>query len=332
MNLALPTKTKLLLSKNNISKILNYSRFVEGRNNQTWKISNKKGTWVLKIYPAIKKNYNLRLNNEYNFLKILEEKGIREVPKAIDHDKKNNIALYSYLPGKKVKNIKISYIYQAINFIKKINKYKNIKKFKQFPNASDSCLSINNHILCVQKRIDQLKKLKASSPLKAKTARFFAEKILPEWRKKKIEINKVYKNNLEKKFSTEELIISPSDFGFNNIIKKSKNLFFVDFEYAGWDDPAKLICDFICQPDSKIKGDYKKMFIYNLAAISPNKDKVIQRVKNLLPLHQIKWCCVLLNEFIKDNQNRRRHAGFLSEKILKRQLIKSQNYFEENLN
>ena len=27
-----------------------------------------------------------------------------------------------------------------------------------------------------------------------------------------------------------------------------KKLRFLDFEYAGWDDPAKLIGDFFCQP------------------------------------------------------------------------------------
>ena len=26
---------------------------------------------------------------------------------------------------------------------------------------------------------------------------------------------------------------------------------FIDFEYAGWDDPSKLICDFFCQPAVK---------------------------------------------------------------------------------
>ena len=39
--------------------------------------------------------------------------------------------------------------------------------------------------------------------------------------------------------------LSPSDFGFHNVIvEKDKILRFIDFEYAGWDDPAKMVSDF----------------------------------------------------------------------------------------
>ena len=47
--------------------------------------------------------------------------------------------------------------------------------------------------------------------------------------------------------------MSPSDFGFHNVIKKDDFLYFIDFEYAGLDDPVKLICDFYCQPDQFIR-------------------------------------------------------------------------------
>ena len=46
-----------------------------------------------------------------------------------------------------------------------------------------------------------------------------------------------------------ERCLSPSDFGFHNaILANDGRLRFIDFEYAGWDDPSKLICDFFCQP------------------------------------------------------------------------------------
>ena len=62
------------------------------------------------------------------------------------------------------------------------------------------------------------------------------------------------------KLKKEEMIISPSDFGFHNVINKNNKLFFIDFEYAGLDDPIKLICDFYCQPDQFINTKTKKYF------------------------------------------------------------------------
>ena len=39
-----------------------------------------------------------------------------------------------------------------------------------------------------------------------------------------------------------------------------KKLFFFDFEYAGMDDPAKLISDFICQPDYRLNKNQSFFF------------------------------------------------------------------------
>ena len=38
--------------------------------------------------------------------------------------------------------------------------------------------------------------------------------------------------------------MSPSDFGLQNTLFTKNKLFFIDFEYAGLDDPAKCLLDF----------------------------------------------------------------------------------------
>ena len=58
--------------------------------------------------------------------------------------------------------------------------------------------------------------------------------------KKQKNLNKEFKNNI----SIPNRILSPSDFGLHNTISKKNKLYFFDFEYFGWDDPIKLICDF----------------------------------------------------------------------------------------
>ena len=59
-----------------------------------------------------------------------------------------------------------------------------------------------------------------------------------------------------------QLILSPSDFGFHNIVKNKKKLYFLDFEYSGFDDPLKLLSDFyvirIIRSPEKINNSLKK--------------------------------------------------------------------------
>ena len=69
------------------------------------------------------------------------------------------------------------------------------------------------------------------------------------------------KSEMTKKLNKKDLILSPSDFGFHNVIKKNKKLFFFDFEYAGMDDPVKLISDFICQPDYQLSKQQSYFFL-----------------------------------------------------------------------
>ena len=64
----------------------------------------------------------------------------------------------------------------------------------------------------------------------------------------------------KKKIAQNETIISPSDFGFHNMLI-GKKCSFLDFEYAGIDDAAKLICDFICQPDLQLNKKQINFFI-----------------------------------------------------------------------
>ena len=50
----------------------------------------------------------------------------------------------------------------------------------------------------------------------------------------------------------ENRIISQSDVGFHNMLVGTNNVYFLDFEYSGWDDPGKLISDLLLQPDNNV--------------------------------------------------------------------------------
>jgi hypothetical protein len=116
--------------------------------------------------------------------------------------------------------------------------------------------------------------------------------------------------NLHDSLPIEERIISPSDFGFHNcIIKENKEIIFIDFEYAGWDDPAKMVCDFFNQVAVPIDGKYIDNFIEEFQSSKNNSQMVRNRIKLLLRAYRIKWCCIVLNVFINKNLERRIFAN-----------------------
>ena len=82
----------------------------------------------------------------------------------------------------------------------------------------------------------------------------------------------------------EELILSPSDFGFHNTLLASDGaLKFFDFEYAGWDDPAKTAADFLRQPRHYIPSHLWWDFLASLAPLFPDASRFYQQVRILHP-------------------------------------------------
>ena len=63
----------------------------------------------------------------------------------------------------------------------------------------------------------------------------------------------------------EERGLSPSDFGFHNaLLRGGQEWVFLDFEYFGWDDPAKTVSDFLLHPGMELTDVHKKRFVRGL--------------------------------------------------------------------
>ena len=127
------------------------------------------------------------------------------------------------------------------------------------------------------------------------------------------------------------MILSPSDFGFHNMIIKNNKIFFIDFEYCGLDDPKKLVCDFICQPNLQLNLKQKKYFLNLISTDSDFNIKSFDLIEDLLLIARFKWCLIILNDFILEKENLRKFSGFYSKKKLKYQLLKSLSYFQVHL-
>ena len=309
-----------------------------GRNNRVFCFDYENGAKaLLKAYFQHSMDTRDRLKAEYSFIRFAWDK-VKCVPKTIAADFQNKLGLYEFIDGRRLSQTDINEnkIKEALDFFIKINKHKNTEEAKNLQIASEACFSIKEHMDTVNKRIEKLKKIKGESEADKKAMFFINNELSEKWNKTLKHIYNCidkFKLNSNEKISNNETCISPSDFGFHNaILNKNNKLIFIDFEYAGWDDPAKMVCDFFCQPEVQVPLKYFNLFVKIVGNNTPNPEKLKHRILTLLPLYKIKWCCILLNEFLDVSSERRNFAyGKTDFDMIKlEQLRKAKKYLESD--
>jgi hypothetical protein len=299
-----------------------------GGNNKVVSVQIKAGRFLAKTYYSHPSDSRNRLAAEYSFLSYALNIGLVCVPKPIFSDQKNNMGLYEFVEGRKLESLELTrqHIGEAANFIKGLNS--GADRDKTLPIASEGCFSIEQHFLIIDSRLNRLLGLPVDSDLERQVRSFIGE-IEDAWKKIKDKIS-CNLSSISKELNNDDRCISPSDFGFHNaLLKNSGDICFIDFEYAGWDDPAKMVADFFLQPAVPVSIEYFDLFISEALDYSENKAELTERAHLLFPVFKIKWCCLMLNEFLPDAAKRRQFANptLDPEKSKLLQLKKAQQFF-----
>ena len=136
-------------------------------------------------------------------------------------------------------------------------------------------------------------------------------------------------SDLNKIKESSEYILSPSDYGFHNIIENNDKIYYVDFEYSGLDDPHKLILDFICQPDLQLNFSQTNYFLHEITDKLSNF-KISKDLLNYLePFYRIKWCCIILNKYVNKISNSKLSKNYLVN--LNSDFFKVESYYKKYL-
>lgn len=280
--------------------------------------------------PLIQKHYfthpgdtRPRLQAEYAFLSYAWEEGLRQIPKPLAADEANGEALYTSVPGSAPQKVTEAMVDQALSFFLSLNQGK--KRAKHLPLASEHCLTIQDYLSTVEKKLSLFQTLPPKSPFYPELSTFLQKKLLPRWKK----VQKELALDPTETIPPEDLCLTPSDFGFHNALIDQETVYFLDFEYAGWDDPTKTACDFFCQPKCPVPIHLFEKVTTTIASTTQNPPFHLKRMKAMLPVCQIKWCCIVLNVFQKIGSERRRFSDphlletceeklFLAEHLLER--------------
>ena len=282
-----------------------------GRNNRAFRVKGSTCSWLLKKYFQDNHGLRDRCTSEWNWSQFCWQRGVTWGPEPVLCDEENHATLFEFIEGRHLRKYEVAedHVEQAAQFVAEVNLHRSHPLARNLPDAAEACFSYKDHVACVDRRINRLSSLPETDGIDTQLQDWLRSSLIPVWES----IVETLRSTADPEhYGTpilqSEHCLSPSDFGFHNALMTSTGrIRFFDFEYAGWDDPAKLICDFFWQQD--LPAPRESMYhLVEALSVPHSKLELEHRVKLLFPLFGVKWCCLLLNEFVREDRLRREFA------------------------
>ncbi|MDO8788026.1 MAG: aminoglycoside phosphotransferase family protein [Sulfuritalea sp.] len=306
-----------------------------GGNNRTYRLETSAGVFAVKQYFRHEGDTRDRLAAEFDFLVYAAKAAPGMAPAPLAKSAANGLALFEFIEGcpYQAGEIAWEHVDSAARFFRALNDPVARMEAATLPLASEACFSITEHLNLIAARLDRLRTVDVTSN-EDRAAQALTTQIHARWLELKDEVSAASRSigpDPAAHLEPAQRCISPSDFGFHNALAQSDGTpRFLDFEYAGWDDPAKMTGDFFAQLAVPVPTDLFDRFVQEASAALPRPDELAERARLLRPVYQVKWCCIALNVFLPVNLARRKFADpTLDEDALKRaQLAKAATLFQ----
>jgi phosphotransferase family enzyme len=289
-------------------------RIGTGRNSRVFRVTvhapdlrERQQTFVMKFYRRDVGDTRERLLVEFGGLTFLWENGVRTIPHPVKADGNRNCAIYEYIPGESAGHGSIDAvdIDACVDFLAELKPLRSVNGADRLPMASEAGFSIAAIEAGLRSRIDRLRASQAWGDGAALHA-WMAASLLPlfdnitAW-------GRAYARQAGIEWDTPigrgARTLSPSDFGFHNAIRRpGRSLAFVDFEYFGWDDPAKTLVDFLLHPGMAVPEALKHRYADRLLAVFSDVPGLAARSRIVYPLFGLKWCLIILNDFLPERR------------------------------
>lgn len=260
--------------------------------------------YALKVYPDRQCDSRARLETEFSACQELRGRGY-PVAEALADDKNLGWGIYCWIAGSKIEAPDELFLDDAIAFVRRLySDSRIIDSFSQFLQASEACLSGSEIARQIHGRLQKLMAVESEE-----LADFLSREFVPCFtlavQSAKKECGKLFDTALPHSLQMP----SPSDFGSHNALRvEGGRSVFIDLEYFGWDDPVKLVSDFYWHPGMRLSLDSRQQWITSCLETFQEDPSFPQRLNSYLPLYGLRWCLILLNEFLQLGAAHRLHA------------------------
>jgi thiamine kinase-like enzyme len=267
-----------------------------GGNSRIYKLP---GPHAGKVYFGQRRHDRSRLEVEFNALQFLWNHGVRCVPKPVAANAQTGHAVYEFIDGTRLSasDVTETDVDTAVEFLATLKRLGSEPDAAALPPAAEACFSTQAIVENLRTRLARVATVPALG------------EFLDGWFRPALE-RVTERLPSEKELPLEQRTLSPSDFGFHNALRRPDGqLIFLDFEYFGWDDPAKMVSDFLLHPALELPEPLKRRFAAGVYRRFDANKSLAKRVETLYPLFGLKWCLIMLNEFVPEDLRRR---GFAS--------------------
>ncbi|MBS13328.1 MAG: hypothetical protein CME19_17200 [Gemmatimonadetes bacterium] len=320
-----------IVSETTGTRIENLVRLHGGLNSAVYAFTCAERRLIAKFYPTPDAGRD-RLQQEYDAVTFLWHNGIRQIPAPFLCRPEKQLAIYAFVDGRGMPadDIRTQDIDAATAFIAGVNELRAHSDAVTIGNASDAGYSPTQIADSIEHRIQTLRSAPAYADASTGLAAFLEMDLVPAYQTAAAAAREMLDPMQELPLSHR--VLSPSDFGFHNGLKSDYGWTFLDFEHFGWDDPAKIVCDFALHPHPAmdIAPKLKEKFRASMQSIFSADTDLEARTDAYTPLFACKWACILLNEFVPRHIARRRHATDTADLATTRktQLAKAQRMLE----
>lgn len=284
-----------------------------GANNRVYQLIGDAGVVIGKAYFFASFDTRNRLEHECAFLGILNDCGSTSVPMLISKDQENNTALFEYIPGfsftRDTIDVEPIHWQQCLEFITEIQGYQRHPLSLALPDASEAAFSLAGHLAWVHRRRDDWLYMAQEGMISESLASYIQGELEDQYQSLAKQL--IRHPDFKKTIPQAARVISPSDFGLHNALLQDAKLYFIDFEYAGWDDPAKLIADFFCQPQVSPPPSLFNVMVKVVKDLIPSDEQSFFEERRPLVQEciQLKWVYIKLNKEHPKYIQRRVFAG-----------------------
>jgi hypothetical protein len=298
-----------------------------GGNNRVFQLVGRESRAVLKIYPTQAEDPRDRLGHEFGALSFLACQGVAAVPRPIACDPERHCAVYEWIDGTPPGPPGAAEVDELADFFIRLQQLRECSGADALPEGATPALSPARVAQQLEQRLDRLRAVIAPE---TPVAHFVAENLAPavalaaeRLRRGCAEAGLDFDGVLPRQYR----VLSPSDFGFHNALRRPDGrLAFLDFEYFGWDEPAKAVTDVMLHAGMSLSPALARRYRDRVADALHRTDPLFfERQRLFFPAIRAVWCLIVLNEFLPERWARRVLAGVADERttVEARQLEKA---------
>lgn len=304
-----------------------------GGNSRLYRVeSDTARPYALKSYPPRTHDPRDRLGQEFAALAFVTRHDSEDrVPRPVAVDAGAGFGLYAWIEGEPVVPAAAD-IDAVLAFTRRLHELRGAAGADALAPASEACLSLDEIATQIARRRRRLAEVADDEPgLRACLEDGFDPALAAALAR----AGALYREaglDPDAAIGPAQRTLSPSDFGFHNALRRADGrIVFLDFEYFGWDDPVRLVADFHWHPGMRLSDALKDRFVDGAAPVFAGDPGFPVRLVAQWPLVGLRWCMILLNEFLPERWLGRVHAGQNRDRrdVLARQLSKTRTYLEK---